>query len=780
MTTRRRSAESAIPLGVGDVLTGTLLTTLLALRPLIADAFQRTEVGFLMAATGQPVASAGPTMLLDLVTLIAAGWLLVRFARGAGWAWFGGGVALLTAAVIASTVFAAAQRVALNAGASFIVSVLAVGGLTALLRAAPGWRRLVVSMALAGAAATAAACFTQTWINAAATQEEWRLQKEQLVRSGYDPNDPLLMNFERRLLAGEASGFLGHPNVTASVLNMWTLLALGVMSAAVARWRRAAPDDPQRQRLAALAVLMLVVIAVCQTALSLTGSLGGYVALLAGLAAFAAIGLAPRPLLRRPAWVLALGVGAYVLLVAAGWTYGWLNDGYPVKTLQFRWYYWSAAAQGAAEAPWTGVGRENFDAVYLQHRPPESAEAVKSPHNLWVTAWVELGVFGLIAVLALALLGVSLAVRGVCCPSRGSPDDEHHGALRLTADTHPPLVVMVGAPLLLLLLQLLQSDVFRHGVDTVPALGLLWIVEFASPFLAVFVMTWLLTRQVIESADARWLAIGALAAVGAALTHSLVGFALSTTGGLAVIAAAVALSGRSQLLTPRAGRDATPFVIVLALAAVMHVWFVVAPTVRSESASRAADERLVRITSPQALRDWMAASEAAIDADALDAGPARYFAARLLAFVNDPSAPRDVQTDLLGAAEGAIATALRREPDASATLRLAGRAAQARARLALARPDLAAADAALAKAARDWSAAARRSPTDVRLRIEAGAAQHQLWSETNDTSAVTPAREHLTAALVINEAREPQDATRLSDRELSRIRALLADLPESE
>jgi hypothetical protein len=95
-----------------------------------------------------------------------------------------------------------------------------------------------------------------------------------------------------------------------------------------------------------------------------------------------------------------------VVLASAGVVvYGLCFDSLPGWSLTFRWHYWKTAMTMITDHPWTGVGRENFGRHYLLYKPIEAVEEVATPHNLFVQATSEWGVFGLAAMLLMLLGG---------------------------------------------------------------------------------------------------------------------------------------------------------------------------------------------------------------------------------------------------------------------------------------------------------------------------------------------------------------------------------------
>jgi O-antigen ligase len=78
------------------------------------------------------------------------------------------------------------------------------------------------------------------------------------------------------------------------------------------------------------------------------------------------------------------------------------------KSFQYRLFYWSGTLQMLAERPVFGAGPGNFRQAYLPHKPDESSEEIRDPHNLMLEAWSSAGLVGLAGMLAFSAF---LAVR---------------------------------------------------------------------------------------------------------------------------------------------------------------------------------------------------------------------------------------------------------------------------------------------------------------------------------------------------------------------------------
>ncbi len=69
------------------------------------------------------------------------------------------------------------------------------------------------------------------------------------------------------------------------------------------------------------------------------------------------------------------------------------------KSLQYRLFYWLGSLEMLAERPFVGAGPGNFRQAYLPHKPDESSEEIRDPHNYLLEAWSSAGLPGLTGML---------------------------------------------------------------------------------------------------------------------------------------------------------------------------------------------------------------------------------------------------------------------------------------------------------------------------------------------------------------------------------------------
>ncbi len=268
----------------------------------------------------------------------------------------------------------------------------------------------------------------------------------------------------------------------------------------------------------------------CLTALFLTGSLGGWVAFLAGAVAFGALVLTRK---RGRSWVVAAGAAAALAgaLLVAGPLRSKLEKSH---SMDVRLIYWKAAARTFATAPVLGVGLDNFEDFYTQHKSDRQQETRKA-HNDYLQVLAETGLLGGLAFAALLLWGLRRALSRDLAP----------------APPGPPLpgwflpAAAASAFLLAYLLRGVFNDIPLQGRDPSPLLA---VVIFAA-WLGYF----LLARREPDR-PAVFTTLGAAAGLTALLVHMAVDFDFYEAGVAMTLFLVLALfSGRAaEVRLPRA------------------------------------------------------------------------------------------------------------------------------------------------------------------------------------------------------------------------------------
>jgi O-antigen ligase len=239
----------------------------------------------------------------------------------------------------------------------------AVGLVLALAR-----RRLGMALMMVGAFLTMAAMFTVLVVSDLGALEH----KSVLVTQ--------LLGLVRQTRAPSAGQYVLHPNTVGLVASVSGAGWLGLTVAV---------KQPFKRCVVAGALIVTLVV------LALTGSNAGYLAFLSGSLALLALHM------RRPVIVLLPLVGGaitVVLFLLAG------QDGAAVlgrSSLFSRQGTWSGTMAAISTSPLTGRGIGSFPVAY---QPSGFADPVAiGPHNTFLQVWLDLGLPGLIAVVALTI-----------------------------------------------------------------------------------------------------------------------------------------------------------------------------------------------------------------------------------------------------------------------------------------------------------------------------------------------------------------------------------------
>ncbi len=461
-------------------------------------------------------AGTGTGLFLDLLVWVAlAFWFGGRaLAGGASWRFTGAEFALL-----AFSIAALASALRSDGGAAALEQafrLLSFGLLFCLALQALGARELL-EIFLASLAALAAWGLFQ---GAVLLPDALRLVPPGSLGE-------LGEEFGRRARTGEIfSTFIG-PNQLAG------FLALVLPPAAGFLWD-ARRDGRRRAAAGAGGILALG-----GAALLMTGSLGGWIALGAGAAAFAALALT-RARGRR----LALGAGAAlagaaVLLVLLSPLLETLAR--KSHSLHVRRVYWQAAGRVAAEAPVLGVGPDAFQEHYFRLKSDVQQETTRV-HNDYLQVLADTGIPGLAAFAAFLALALRRALAGA-------------GASGETPPAPAPWLLPAAAAASFLAAVLL-SGIF----DPLHALGLL----------AVWLAARLLLRAGGPGGEPVFARIGVAAGLVALLVHMTVDFDLYEPGLGASLFAALALAALLGPPPPRvvlpAGACAGALALLLAVA----------------------------------------------------------------------------------------------------------------------------------------------------------------------------------------------------------------------
>ena len=727
-----------------------VILALLAARPLISEQYERLDLDFLESAGAPESPPPATTAVLDSILLVASSaalWLSGRWRHVGTVGVLAAG--LLAAAVLVSSVAANDGRLALLAGSSLLTAAVAGVALWALATQ-PWMRSLALAALLATGAVTAIKSIRQCTDEWYSTRDFWEKEyKPTLLKQGYREDDRLIINFERRLLAREAHGFAGHPNINASVLAMSGAMAAGVTFAAAAAG------------LPAPLIVGGALLAAAGVAGWFTGSLGAAVAAAAGLLALVVFGVWGRRLAARPAVVLLILWVGYFGGLGAVAGHGLAHGTLPHPSLEFRWHYWTAAARVFAESPLTGIGRLNFGTAYLRFKPAESTEEVRDPHNLWVSLLVELGPLGFAAGLLVFTLLSAAALRRLASLATIPPAAAVSGGDVQSALWRQVALLGIGVTLI--------HAAASATPFAVPGMLLTWLFDVPIPWVIVAAfVAWALAAIEKSGQTERWLAAGTLSGLIVTLVHGTLDFALLTPAGLAIFTMLATLAPppcRGEI-EPARSRWRRALGWALPALVALQILGATVPAIAAQHYASLIERDRANPT------QW-SISHLVSAARLGDTATRRQAVRALLAIGKDHARPSSERSAILSAAESAASNLVQEQPRSSNNRIMLAEIRGARGALMNDELNQPAAMELRATAAGDWDEAVRLNPTNPRARISAGWA----WIEMEGANplAAPRAREHFIEALRIDDLRKPEEVQRLRPIERQPVEAWLRD-----
>jgi O-antigen ligase len=778
---RRASPVKRVGRKLGDLIERAsfcVLVALLCARPLLSETYDPSTLSLLESIEDDGGTTPATSAWLDTLMLAASIGLIARnvfHVKPICWI----AAALLLVAVILSTVAAGDRWMAELAGESLLAAALAGIALYCGLRT-PAAARLLLAGMLATGVTTAAKCVAQKSYEFRETLEYWEQEvKPRLLAQGRTPEDPLVVNFERRMASSEPFGFLSHPNIAGSCSMMWLLAAGGACIAL----------RGDRRMIGGLLLCVLL-----GAALWLTDSKGAILGAAFGIAMLVLLAWKSAYIRGHVRKFAAVLLGSYVALIAAVGVYGAARGTLPGASLAFRWQYWTAAGRVWLDSPLTGIGRGNFSDAFLRYKTIESTEEVKDPHSVWVTLLVELGPLGLAGFATLVVVALAAGLAALAPVPAGEGPDPAPSAPR----TGPLVFGAIRVALGVILLHMLCWDsptLAVQGIDAwwrhvtarwAPTCGLQVGVLWPA---ALVLCLWVLDGVPDAYSRRRWLVAGLTAALLAALVHNLIDFALVVPAGVAVFVACAALAARGmgQRVPENAGATAVErvrrhpvwirrVVVLMLLALQIQLIRNATGTTWDERAVEAL-ETAVRTTDPRRGTDSLAGPlnhvwlTSFYTAEPSSRG-AQLVAGWALAGEQLGADPRDG----LHAAYGLALTASGRNTKSGGVRRQAAALQEQISRVEEARGRNFEAERAQGQACEHWEQAVERYPTDPRVHISAARALVRLWRMTGAADAAERAAAHLREALRIDAHRKPEEAAKLTARERDEVQELQGEL----
>ncbi len=459
--------------------------------------------------------------------------------------------------------YASDQRAAIN-GLAEQISLLGAGFLAIQLCGdRKRFAQLVVVLAAVGGALAVKGLY-QYFVEFPGRLADFDMNRAaHLSQMGWADGTPQAEMIRIRLADRSPTGFFSLINLYASLLVILLACSAGLAASKIAcalrdypLWRKTRKKgDVHLASLAAgLSCGVVVAVAVALLVTSSMGAIGA--AFLAGLLAVAVV-LFGETHARH--WKKAVLVAACmaVLVGAAVVGHGIKHDSLPSKTMTFRWYYWTGAAEVIRENPTFGVGPGNFPAAYLQHRRPAAEEEVKNPHNFPLHAIAQFGlVGGLMFIAAVGFVLVNLV--------RPGPSDSQQEQASNVAKRSWILFVVVAFAPLAAMLAIAPDGLF---IDTALAAIVFWLMLVAAGWRGGLKCDF----------NARALRIGlACGCIGFAV-HNLITFSFWAPATALVFwvcsGACVGLSGRERVIKSASVRWASFVLLVLVAASVIVYCF---------------------------------------------------------------------------------------------------------------------------------------------------------------------------------------------------------------
>ena len=426
-----------------------------------------------------------------------------------------------------SAQYASDKRAALNGWMEQVSLILA--GFVALQICADRRRFAMVMIVLAAlGGALAVKGIYQYFVEVPERIADFRMyHAERLAALGWAPETPQARLIRLRTLDKAPFGFFSLANLYASLLVVLLGSGVGLAADKIAhaargfdQWRRGRKSG-EIYTPAIAAVLTVLAACAVAVALVLTRSRGAIGAAAAAAVVGVLVALLGERLARHWRKAVLIVVSVFLLGAALVIACGLKHDRLPTRTMRYRWYYWTGAAEVLADRPVLGAGAGNFHTAYLPHRRPQAEEEVKAPHNVVMHALSQYGLGGglcYLGVLGFVLVGIC---RPGCPPAPPSPQGRT-SRWRLVVVLPPMLLLLVPigfsfpviVPVAVLLAVLLRDRAVALLVAAAPLVGRL-VYEYQGGSVPLLVM------EVILPVAVFWIILLALLWGGGRLGEAL-------------------------------------------------------------------------------------------------------------------------------------------------------------------------------------------------------------------------------------------------------------------
>lgn len=342
-----------------------------------------------------------------LLGTVVLWWIYILFRRDLAYRFTGleiGAVLFIVGGVI-GTLAASNKRAAINDFITLLVPIITAMMFVQICNSTVKIR-LVLSVFVGIAAASALQCVSQYFVDTKLLIEQYEQQPQSILEPlGINKGTFEHMLFEHRIYTKGINGFLTTSNSVGS-------FALLSCFAAIALFAERIRNFIRERKSSLVLILTGLVLAVSLLNLAIPQSKGAIGSFILALLVFLLLISFGRIIAGSRKTVLLI---CLIITIAAGFlfvSYGVKHNRLPGgNSMLVRWQYWTASAQMYLDNPLTGVGPGNFNSYYPQYKIPEALEVVRDPHNFLLAFLTQYGPIGLFGFL---LLLIAVWNRGIC------------------------------------------------------------------------------------------------------------------------------------------------------------------------------------------------------------------------------------------------------------------------------------------------------------------------------------------------------------------------------
>lgn len=232
---------------------------------------------------------------------------------------------------------------------------------------------------------------------------------QMLTEAGIDAPEgsPIRYHFESRLQDTEPLVTFALTNSLAGFLSCWFMVGLGISGNALLRSRLWSDLNKRSSDALTFAVCIFTCMVGVLICIVLTESRSAWGAIAVGIVVIGWNLLKHYPEKRRQ--VIFGLTGLVVVAIGIGVMSGrldWKVVTGSSQSLAFRFEYWNASMQLAADVPVTGIGPGNFQDRYTLYKAPEASESIADPHNWIMQVLTSFGLTGLVLAVGVVVMAL--------------------------------------------------------------------------------------------------------------------------------------------------------------------------------------------------------------------------------------------------------------------------------------------------------------------------------------------------------------------------------------